>query len=201
MRGRFWYLYLILDIYSRKIVAWEVHEQESGELATELVERAVLAEYCRQSPLVLHADNGAPMTSATFQNKLLELGITPSHTRPRVSNDNAFTESMFKTVKYYPQRPSQGFETLYKTQEWMLAFVRFYNHEHRHSAIQFVTPVQRHNGQDKALLAARTEVYQKAKEVHPERWAGQIRNWEPVLAVALNPERLPADKNRLEIAA
>ena len=201
VRGQFWYLYLILDVYSRKIVAWEVHEQESGQLATELIERAVIAESCIKSPLVLHADNGAPMTSTTFQAKLLELGITPSHSRPRVSNDNPFSESLFKTVKYCPQWPSQGFETLEDARQWMLEFVRFYNHEHRHSAIRFVTPCQRHNGEDKALLAARNTVYQKAKEARPERWTGKTRNWEPVLEVALNPERLPVSENRLKMAA
>ncbi len=199
VRGQYWYLYLVLDIYSRKIVAWEVYDQESGELASALIERAVLAERCLKSPLVLHADNGAPMTSATFKAKLMDLGITPSHSRPRVSNDNAFGEAILKTVKYCPQWPSQGFKTLDSSRQWMLRFVKFYNTEHRHSSIRFVTPAQRHNGEDHALLAYRHEIYEAAKAAHPDRWTGSTRNWEPVHSVALNPERLP-DEAGLKMA-
>ena len=120
VRGQFWYLYLILDVYSRKIVGWEIHSHESGELASELINRTMLAEKCTKTPLVLHSDNGAPMTSSTFKAKLEELGIIPSHSRPRVSNDNAFAESIFKTVKYCPQWPPQGFLTLEDSRQWML---------------------------------------------------------------------------------
>ena len=191
VRGQFWYLYLILDVYSRKIVAWEVHDKESGELASALVNRAVVAEKCSKQPVVLHSDNGAPMTSHTFQSKLAELGIIPSRSRPRVSNDNAFAESVFKTVKYCPQWPSQGFLSLEESRKWMLSFVRFYNQKQRHSAIRFVTPEQRHDGRDKPILEHRKQVYRKARERHPLRWSGKPRNWEPVGSVALNPEREP----------
>ena len=190
VRGQFWYLYLILDVYSRKIVGWEIHSQESGELASELINRTVLAERCIKKPLVLHSDNGAPMTSSTFKAKLYDLGIIPSHSRPRVSNDNAFAESIFKTVKYCPEWPSQGFLTLDESRQWMLKFERFYNNKHRHSSIRFVTPAQRHEQRDAAILKHRKEVYTKAQEANPSRWSGDIRNWEPVGAVALNPERL-----------
>lgn len=189
VRGQFWYLYAILDVYSRKLVAWEVHERESGELASELLERAVIRERCVCKPLILHADNGAPMTSSTLQAKLAELGITPSHSRPRVSNDNAYAESLFRTLKYCPAWPSQGFVDLMAAREWMQAFERFYNQEHRHSGIRFVTPAERHAGLDKELLAERNEVYAQAKARHPERWSGNTRNWEPVGTVTLNPER------------
>ena len=190
VRGQFWYLYLILDVYSRKIVGWEIHSHESGELASELINRTMLAEKCTKTPLVLHSDNGAPMTSSTFKAKLEELGIVSSHSRPRVSNDNAFAESIFKTVKYCSQWPSQGFLTLEDSRQWMLKFERFYNNEHRHSSIRFVTPAQRHEQRDQEILKHRKQVYTKAREANPTRWSGGIRNWEPVGAVALNPERL-----------
>ena len=189
VRGQFWYLYLVLDIYSRKVVAWEIHDKESVELASALISRVVVAEKCSKKPVVLHSDNGAPMTSHTLQAKLVELGITPSHSRPRVSNDNAFAESVFKTVKYCPQWPSQGFLSLEESRKWMLAFVRFYNQKHRHSGIRFVTPEQRHEGQDRRILESRKQVYRKAREKNPLRWSGKLRNWEPIKSVALNPER------------
>lgn len=120
VRGQHWYLYLILDIYSRKIVAWEVHETESGELARPLVERALLRERCWHNPPVLHSDNGAPMTSYTLKARLAELGIPMSYSRPRVSNDNPYSESLFRTVKYCPKWPAQGFTSLQAVREWML---------------------------------------------------------------------------------
>lgn len=188
VRGLYWYLYAVLDVYSRKLVAWEVHESESGEYARGLIERAVLREGCYLQPLVLHADNGGPMRSSTLYAKLLDLGITASHSRPRVSNDNAYSESLFRTLKYCPQWPSQGFETLEEARDWMIRFERFYNHEHRHSRIKFVTPAQRHNGEDIELLAGRAQLYEAAMNIHPERWSRKrTRNWTPAGAVALNP--------------
>lgn len=201
VRGQFWYLYLILDIYSRKVVGWEIHSQESGELASELINRTVIAERCIKTPIVLHSDNGAPMTCSTFKAKLVDLGIIPSHSRPRVSNDNAFAESVFKTVKYCPQWPSQGFLTIEDSRQWMLKFEQFYNHEHRHSSIRFVTPVQRHERRDQKILKHRDQVYSKAREANPSRWSGQTRNWQPVGAVALNPERIPEPEVREKKAA
>lgn len=189
VRGRFFYLYLIVDIFSRKIVGWEVHEQECGEAAAALVQRAVLAEHCWRKPLVLHADNGSPMKSQTLQAKLYDLGITPSHSRPRVSNDNPYSEALFRTLKYCPQWPSQGFASLLAAREWMSHFVPWYNETHRHSQIRFVTPAQRHRGEDRTILDRRDQVYTQAKKRHPARWSGATRNWTPVGPVMLNPER------------
>jgi len=189
VRGLFYYLYLVEDIYSRKIVGWEVHERESGELAASVIEQSVLAEHCLREPLVLHADNGSPMKSSTLQTKLSDLGITPSHSRPRVSNDNAFPESLFRTLKYCPQWPSHGFATVEEARQWVSRFVAWYNHQHRHSGIRFVTPAQRHRGEDKEILAKRKNVYELAKQQHPERWSGRTRNWNPIGEVTLNPER------------
>ena len=186
-RGWFYYLYLIEDIYSRKIVGWDVYERESGEYAANVVARAVMTERCVRQPLILHADNGAPMKSCTLQVKLSDLGITPSHSRPRVSNDNAFTESLFRTLKYCPQWPSQGFASIEDAREWVTEFVQWYNEQHRHSKINFVTPAQRHRGEDHAILAKRHALYEHARAKHPERWSGQTRNWQPVGRVTLNP--------------
>ncbi len=190
VRGRYYYLYLIEDIYSRKAVGWEVYEQECGARAATLLQRSVLSESCLRQPLVLHSDNGAPMKSATLLSKMYELGVTPSRGRPRVSNDNPYSESLFRTLKYCPQWPTDGFADLDAARAWVREFVRWYNHEHRHSRIQFVTPAERHAGQDIAILAKRDALYRQARENHPERWSRNTRNWEPQGLVALNPERV-----------
>ncbi len=170
-------------------VGWEVHDSETGERAAELMQRTVMTEQCFRKPLVLHSDNGSPMKSYTLQSKLADLGITPSHSRPRVSNDNAYSESLFRTLKYCPQWPSQGFASLDKARDWVKDFVSWYNHEHRHSRIKFVTPAQRHRGEDKGILEKRTTVYELARSRMPERGSGNTRNWSPAGAVALNPEK------------
>jgi len=155
VRGQHWYLYLIMDIYSRKIIAWEVHDTESGELAKQLLERALLREGCWHQPPVLHSDNGAPMTSYTLKARLTELGMLMSYSRPRVSNDNPYSEALFRTVKYCPAWPTKGFASLGAVREWMLAFERAYNEQHLHSGIQYVTPADRHRGVDQERLERR----------------------------------------------
>lgn len=187
VKGSFFYLYLILDLYSRKIVGWEVYERESAEYAAAVVRRAVLAEQCIDHPLVLHADNGSPMKGETLLETLYRLGVTTSYSRPRTSNDNPFSEALFRTCKYCPAYPERGFACLEAARTWMQLFVQGYNDEHRHSGIQFVTPAQRHQGGDRAILANRQTVYEQAKARHPERWSGSTRNWQPVTAVWLNP--------------
>ena len=142
------------------------------------------------TPPVLHLDNGAPMTSYTLRTRLTELGMLMSHSRPRVSNDNPYSESLFKTVKYCPQWPSTGFASLQAVREWMLAFERAYNDCHLHSGINFVTPSSRHQGDDSAQLRKRKAVYEEAKSKNPARWSGETRNWTPKGAVSLNPAKL-----------
>lgn len=188
VRGQFYYLYLFEDIYSRKAVGWEVYEQESGDLAAGLLQRIVMTEQCFSSPPVLHSDNGAPMKSLTLLTKMYDLGITPSRGRPRVSNDNPYSESLFRTLKYCPQWPANGFATLDDARGWVREFIEWYNHRHCHSRIRFVTPAQRHRGEDKMILKKRHDVYEQARQKRPERWARNTRNWEPVGAVNLNPE-------------
>jgi len=188
VRGLFFYLYLVLDVYSRKIVAAEVFEAENGASLSQLVRRAVLAEQCITRPPVLHTDNGSPMKGRTFKATLEWLQIEPSYSRPRVSNDNAFSEAMFRTCKYRPDYPVDGFADLASAQAWSDRFVAWYNREHRHSAIRYVTPDQRHCGEDKAILERRDALYQQARARRPERWSGNTRDWTPVGAVTLNPE-------------
>ena len=186
--GMFFYLYLIVDIFSRKIVGWEVHERESADLAAVLIRQAVLAEGCFMQPLVLHADNGSPMKGATMKTTMEKLGITASYSRPRVSNDNPFSEALFRTCKYRPDWPSKGFATKIDAQAWVKSFASWYNGEHLHSAIRFVTPGARHAGHDRATLANRAMLYANARAQNPERWSGKTRNWQPAGPVWLNPE-------------
>jgi putative transposase len=179
---------MIEDIYSRKIVGWEVHDRECGELAAQLLQRSVMREQCFKKPLVLHSDNGAPMKSVTLKAKMEELGMTGSHSRPRVSNDNPYSESLFRTMNYCPRWPSEGFEDLDAARAWVNEFVALYNNEHCHSQIKFMTPAQRHNGEDKLILKNREATYQTAKAKNPNRWSGQTRNWDHIEAVELNPQ-------------
>jgi|HubBroStandDraft_2_1064218.scaffolds.fasta_scaffold110976_1 putative transposase len=191
IQGRWFYLYLILDLYSRKIVGFEVHDTDSADHAAHLARRTALAEGIHAMPArpVLHGDNGATLKATTVLAMLHWLGIKPSYSRPRVSDDNAFAEALFRTVKYRPEFPSKGFADLDAARQWTVRFVQWYNHEHRHSGIRYVTPAQRHVGQDRPLLEARHAVYQDARDRNPRRWSRQTRNWTPVAAVTLNPER------------
>lgn len=191
VKGVYFYLYLILDLYSRKIIAWDIWPEESAENASILVRRGMLSEQRRSQlhPLVLHSDNGSPMKGATLLETLYQLGITPSRSRPRVSNDNPYAESIFRTCKYRPSYPSKGFTDLTEARTWVLAFVRWYNQEHRHSGLNFLTPIQRHEGSSNEIFGKRKQVYEQAKSLHPERWSKDIRNWSLADEVWLNPER------------
>lgn len=192
IKGRHYYLYIISDIFSRKIVSWEVWEEESSEHASELITKAVISEKLttRNHPLVLHSDNGSPMKGATMLETLYALGITPSNSRPRVSNDNAYAESLFKTVKYRPNYQPKGFNTIEKARQWVHEFVDWYNFEHHHSGINFLTPAQRHSEYyGLNVLAKRKAVYEEAKQANPERWSGSTRDWSISEKVYLNPEK------------
>ena len=191
IQGRWFYFYLILDLYSRKIVGFEVHDTDSAEHAAHLVRRTALAEGVHAKPVrpVLHGDNGATLKATTVLAMLHWLGIEPSYSRPRVSDDNAFAEALFRTAKYRPEFPPKGFTNLEAARQWTARFVHWYNEQHRHSGIRYVTPAQRHAGQDGRVLAARHAVYQDARQRNPQRWSGSTRNWTPVGAVTLNPER------------
>jgi len=187
IRGMYYKLYMILDIFSRKIVGWEIWFDESAEHASELVEKAVMAEGARNHLLVLHSDNGGPMKGSTLKAKLEFLGVLASYSRPRVSNDNPYSESLFRTCKYRPGYPSKGFRRIEESREWVLTFVEWYNNKHYHSGIQFTTPSSRHSGKATSIIENRKKVYAAAKLLHPERWSGKIRDWTLPDFVALNP--------------
>jgi transposase InsO family protein len=192
VRGIYYYLYMIVDIYSRCIVGWEVYEEETGECARELITRAYIRQalWRKDRPLVLHSDNGSPMKASTFRATLERLGITDSYSRPRTSDDNAYSEALFRTLKYRPEYPAFGFENLEAARGWTHQFVQWYNEIHRHSALRYVTPGQRHRGESAAILAARKVVFEEAKRKHPERWKGRsARNLDEAEVVWLNPEK------------
>lgn len=189
IKGMFFYLYLIMDIFSRKIVGWEVYETESAEHAAQVVRKAYLREGVKPDDLVLHSDNGSPMKAATMLGMLQNLGVMPSFSRPSVSNDNPYSESLFKTLKYRPAFPSDPFDTLQAAREWVSQFVHWYNEIHHHSALKFVTPGERHRGEDIAILRQRDLLYKAAKAKRPDRWSGETRNWVPDEIVYLNPNK------------
>lgn len=189
VRGRFFYLYLVVDIWSRRIVGFEVHAEESMELSAALIRKTCEAENVDPRGLILHSDNGGPMRGSTMLATLQHLGIVASFSRPSVSDDNPFSESLFRTLKYRPDYPHKPFGTLEEARAWVADFVAWYNAEHRHSGIRFVTPDERHDGRESAVLANRKRVYERARRKHPNRWSRTTRNWTPASAVFLNPKR------------
>lgn len=190
IRGAFFYLYMFMDIYSRKIVGWQIYETESAEHASEVIRDIYQQEGLQKDQVILHSDNGSPMKGATMLATLQTLGIAPSLSRPSVSNDNPYSEALFRTVKYRPQYPCKPFETQADARQWAEELIKWYNYEHQHSAIRYVTPHERHSGQDKAILAMRKEVYEIARANNPERWNGRdTRNWSHIDVVHLNPEK------------
>ena len=190
VRGQYWYLYAVQDLYSRKIVAWQVYAAESGEHASGLMRDYVQLESIAPNQLTLHSDNGAVMKGSSLHATLEQLGVAKSHSRPSVSDDNAFIESFFKTLKYRPENPVEPFATLKQAREFAGKLMAWYNSEHRHSGINFVTPNQRHSGEDIAILAKRSEVYERARTKNPRRWTGKTRNWTHEPQVQLNPHRV-----------
>jgi putative transposase len=188
--GLYFYLYMVIDIFSRKIVGWSIHEKQSADLGAALIKQACLDEGVEENQLVLHSDNGKPMKGATMLAMLEKLGVIPSFSRPSVSDDNPYSESLFKTVKYHPTFPvAKKFDTIQEARVWTEKFVTWYNTEHLHSGLKFVTPEQRHTGEDQLILNKRHEVYQQAKQNRPERWSGNTRNWALPETVTLNPNK------------
>jgi transposase InsO family protein len=189
VKGKFYYLYLVVDIFSRMIVGWAVHEEESSELAGSLIREACLRHGVDANTLILHSDNGGPMRGATMLATLQWLGIVPSFSRPSVKDDNAFSEALFRTLKYRPEYPSAPFESLEEASSWVTGFVHWYNFEHRHSGIRFLTPASRHYGEEESILKKRKEVYEEARKRNPIRWTREIRNWDRISEVRLNPSK------------
>ena len=185
-----WYnLYVVLDIFSRMIVGWLVAEREDASLAELLIADACTREGIEPQQLTVHADRGAPMTSKLLAELLLDLGVTRSHSRPSVSNDNPYSEAQFKTMKYGPSYPER-FGSIDEAQAWVSSFIRWYNTEHRHSALGLLPPVVVHHGQATAVSAARQQTLDAAYARHPERFVGG-RPVPPLVpeAVWINPPR------------
>ena len=190
VRGLYFYLYLIMDVYSRKIVGWSIHEEQNSDYSSKVMAQACQDEHITPQQLVLHSDNGAPMKGATMLAMLEKLGVIPSFSRPSVSDDNPYSEALFRTLKYHPSfLLTERFANLQEARAWTETFVVWYNDRHIHSGLKFVTPNQRHAGDDQAILAHRKQVYQTAQKKHPGRWSKGVRNWSLPTTVSLNPDR------------
>jgi putative transposase len=185
----YYYLYVILDVFSRYVVGWMVAEEESADLA-----QCLIAESCRKwaippDTLTLHADRGAPMTSKAVAQLLEDLGVGKSHSRPYISNDNPYSEAQFKTMKYRPDYPDR-FPDMDQARAWAVPFFDWYNNQHRHSSLGLMTPEMVHFGRSAQVTQQRTQVLQAAYERHPERFVKGISQ-PPRLpeAVWINPPR------------
>lgn len=178
VQGIYYYLYMHVDLYSRRIMGAKVHETESSDHAAALA-RSLIWDYAiAPGTLYLHSDNGSPMKGSTMLVTLQNLGVMPSFSRPGVSDDNPYSESLFKTLKYHPTYPEKPFKSLEAAQTWVDTFVQWYNTQHLHSSIQYVTPQMRYDGLDKAILKQRKNVYASAQAKRPDRWRRSVRTWE-----------------------
>ena len=201
VRGTFFYLYLFVDVWSRKIVGAQVFDRECTDRAAQLFRSLCSELELDPDGLVLHSDNGTPMKGATMKATLEALGVIASFSRPRVHDDNPFSEALFRTLKYRPEYPDRPFESLEQASAWVDSFVDWYNHEHLHSAIRFVTPAHRHSGEELSILARREEVYRRAQRRHHRRFAANTRNWNPVGDVFLNPSPREGSSGLVNVAA
>ncbi|GAA5531277.1 IS3 family transposase ISAnsp11 [Herpetosiphon gulosus] len=165
----YFYAYVILDVFSRCIVGWMVMERESAALAEQCIAETYHREGIQPNQLTLHADNGSAMTAKPVAQLLADLGVTKTHSRPHVSNDNPYSEAQFKTTKYRPDFPDR-FGSLIDARAWMRVFVQWYNHDHCHSGIGLLPPAVVHRGQATAMTTARQQVLATAYAAHPERF-------------------------------
>jgi putative transposase len=195
IKGKYYYLYMVEDIFSRLIIGWCVKERECSDIASRLIEKCCIDQSIRRHQIALHSDNGSPMKGATMLATLDRLGVTPSRSRPHVSDDNPFSESLFKTMKYCPQYPSKAFASLQDAETWVKIFSNWYNTEHLHSEIRFVTPHSRHYGTENQILNERDILYKISRNNNPLRWSKNTRNWSPVLEVILNPGKEEKQQN------
>jgi transposase InsO family protein len=188
IRGQYLYLYLVVDVWSRRVVGWSVQQTESANHAAELISGICDESGINPKGLVLHSDNGSPMRGSTMVATLQWLGIVPSFSRPHVCNDNPYSEALFRTLKHTPTYPRLPFASVETARAWVAHFVDWYNREHLHSGIRYVTPDERHFGRESDVLARRSAVYERARRRTPERWSRSTRNWTPIGLVVLNPE-------------
>ncbi len=183
IKGMFVYVYVIIDIFSRAIVGWSIEPAESPEAAKDLFDRVIRDR--KVTPHFVHADNGGPMKGLTLVAFLTGLNVNLSFSRPRVSDDNPFIESFFATLKTNVRFPGV-FSTVEHARTWFASFVDWYNTSHRHSGIGYVTPSQKHTGEDIALFQARQDILNQAARLHPERFVQGPRTIMPRRTVVLN---------------
>jgi putative transposase len=167
-----YFLYTILDIFSRKIVGWTIAERESEKVARRLISETCRKEGVDRDQLTIHADRGGPMIAGTVAELLNDLGVTKSHSRPRVSNDNPFIEAHFKTLKYRPDYPDR-FASISDARTWCRRFCSWYNEVHYHSAIGYLRPADLHAGNHTAIVAHRQTALDAAHAAHPERFTAR----------------------------
>ncbi len=183
----YYYLYVILDVFSRYVVGWLIADRQAAALARQLIEESYRKEGIASGQLTLHSDRGSAMTSQPVAQLLATLGVTKSHSRPYVSNDTPFSEAQFKTLKYQPTFPAR-FGSLEDARAWARPFFHWYNHEHHHSALGLMTPAAIHLGQAEQLYRQRQEALQAAYQSHPERFVrGQPAPPALPTAVWINP--------------
>ncbi len=168
-KGVYYYLYVVLDIYSRYVVGWLIAEVESAALAEQLLAETCAKQGVQREQLTIHADNGSPMTAKSVAVLLADLGVAKSHSRPHVSNDNPFSEAQFKTLKYRPDYPDR-FGSLADARSWARRFFAWYNDEHHHTALGLLTPAEVHQGRGESVRRQRRLVLQRAYQAHPERF-------------------------------
>lgn len=188
----YYYLYVMLDIFSRYVVGWLIAERESSELAKELILASCAQQRIQPDQLTIHADRGGPMTAKPMAFLMADLGITKSHSRPYQSNDNPFSEAQFKTLKYRPDYPER-FGSSMDARNWAKGFFHWYNDEHHHSGLGLMTPTAVHSGEAHRLFAERQRVLQLAYAAHPERFVKGLPV-PPALPTAawINPPKLGA---------
>ena len=171
-KGIWFHAYVVIDIYSRYVVGWRIESIEDGQLAADLVADAITEQ--GRAPGYLHADGGAAMTSKPLSSLLVDLDVTRSHNRPRTSNDNPYSESQFKTMKYTPDYPER-FASIGAARAWMNQFIHWYNHQHRHSGIGLHTPATVHDGTADHIRDRRQRVLDAAYAEHPKRFTRRPR--------------------------
>jgi putative transposase len=171
-RGVFYDLYVIIDIYSRYVVAWMVAPSENAELAKEFIADAIAAQGIERDQLTIHADRGSSMTSKPVAQLLVDLGVTRTHSRPHISNDNPYSEANFKTLKYCPAFPGR-FGSIHDARDFCASFFEYYNHEHRHSGIGLHTAASVHYGTATEIRALRQQTLEAAYAANPDRFSGR----------------------------
>jgi putative transposase len=197
-RGAPFHLYLVMDAFSRRIMGWEVYERECMQYAARFIRRTCEANSLKPRGLLLHSDNGRPMKGLAMFTTLHRLGIVASFNRPYVHDDNPLPEALFRTLKGRPAFPQLPFQSLEAARGWVERFVTWYNGQHHHSALCFVTPDDRYFGREHGVLARRRAVYERSKAEQPLRWTRRPRDWRPAgpLRIQVRPWLQPGSRRQ-----